>query len=255
MGDAIGYVRVSTGKQADEGVSLANQRQKVEAYATMKGFRLVDIIEDSAKSGTVPLESRDGGQRLIEALENGSHVIALKLDRLFRDAADALIQTREWDKADVSLHLVDMGGSAIDTSSAMGRMFLTMLAGFAEFERNMIVERTVSALQYKKRNGEVYSALPLGYADEGGKLIPLDDELRVVAEIRSMHKDGLSLHKIAADLNGRGITGKRGGKFFASTVRAILGNDIHFGLERAMDAYKARFNEGATVATWTGTES
>ena len=56
-----------------------------------------------------------------------------------------------------------MGGQAIDTSSAMGRMFLTMAAGFAELERNLISERTKTALQHKRKNGHLVGAVPYGY--------------------------------------------------------------------------------------------
>jgi len=235
MSTAIGYIRVSTDQQAEEGVSLDAQRERLEAYAKMQGLDLVEIIEDAGISGTVPLADRDGGAALITALvdHQAKHVVSLKLDRLFRDAADALNQTRQWDKDKVALHLIDVGGQSINTSSAMGRMFLTMMAGFAELERNLISERTASALRHKKQKGEVYSALPLGYEDQDGQLVPVDEEMVIVSEIRAMRQDGLSLHKIANDLNGRGIVGKRGGKFYASTIRAILGNDLHEGMKAA----------------------
>jgi DNA invertase Pin-like site-specific DNA recombinase len=195
----------------------------------MQGLELVEIIQDAGISGTVPLADRAGGAAVLNALveHKAEHVIALKLDRLFRDAADALNQTRQWDKDKVALHLIDVGGQSINTSSAMGRMFLTMMAGFAELERNLISERSVTALQHKKRNGSVYSALPLGYQDQDGKLVPVDEELIIVSEIKEMRGGGLSLHKIADDLNGRGIVGKRGGKCYASTIKAICDNDLH----------------------------
>ena len=235
MTTAIGYIRVSTDQQAEEGVSLEAQRERLEAYAKMQDLDLVEIIEDAGISGTVPLADRDGGAALIAALvdHQAPHVVALKLDRLFRDAADALNQTRQWDKDKIALHLIDVGGQSINTSSAMGRMFLTMMAGFAELERNLISERTAAALRHKKQKGEVYSALPLGYEDQDGQLVPIDEEMVIVSEIRAMRQDGLSLHKIANDLNGRGIVGKRGGRFYASTIRAILGNDLHEGMKAA----------------------
>ena len=201
----------------------------------MQGLDLVEVIEDAGISGTVPLADRNGGAALIAALvdHQAKHVVSLKLDRLFRDAADALNQTRQWDRDKIALHLIDVGGQSINTSSAMGRMFLTMMAGFAELERNLISERTAAALRHKKQKGEVYSALPLGYEDQDGQLVPIDEEMVIVSEIRAMRQDGLSLHKIANDLNGRGIIGKRGGKFYASTIRAILGNDLHEGMKAA----------------------
>jgi len=226
---AIGYIRVSTGDQADNGVSLDAQRDRIEAYATMAGLELVMIVEDAGVSGGTPLTSRPGGMTIPALMHDhkATHVIALKLDRLFRDAEDALRQTRQWDKAGVGLHLIDVGGQTINTGSAMGRMFLTMMAGFAELERGMISERTTAALAHKKRVGDVYSALPLGYASDNGKLVPIDDELRIVAEIRDMRGDGKSLRAIADDLNARGIVGKRGGRFHASTIKAICDNDLH----------------------------
>jgi site-specific DNA recombinase len=228
MRQAIGYVRVSTDQQADEGVSLDAQRARIAAYAVATGLELVDIVEDAGVSGGTPLESRPGGARLLVAIRKGKlDVVALKLDRLFRDAADALTVTRAWDKAGAGLHLVDVGGQAINTGSAMGRMFLTMMAGFAELERGIIAERTAAALRHMKAQGQVYNHVPLGYRAQDGQLVALDEEQVVVAEIRAMHEQGKTLREIAGDLNGRGIAGKRGGKFHASTIRAVLGNTLH----------------------------
>jgi hypothetical protein len=74
--------------------------------------------------------------------------------------------------------------------------------------------------------------LPLGYNNTDGKLVPVDEELIIVAEIKELRGQGLSLHKIAANLNKRGITGKRGGKFFASTIKAVFGNSLHSNIDR-----------------------
>lgn len=228
-GSAIGYIRVSTGDQAENGVSLDAQRDRIKAYATANELTLVDIVEDAAISGATPLSRRPGGETLGDLIkEHGAqHVIALKLDRLFRDAVDALSQTKQWEKNGIGLHLIDVGGQAVNTGSAMGRMFLTMMAGFAELERGIISERTAAAFAHKKRKREVYNHLPLGYRDSNGKLQPIDDEQITVAEIFDMHSKGASLHKIADNLNERGIVGKRGGTFYASTIRKILKNPIH----------------------------
>jgi DNA invertase Pin-like site-specific DNA recombinase len=101
------------------------------------------------------------------------------------------------------------------------------MAVLSEFERDQISERTTAALAHKKAKRETYSALPLGYADQAGKLVPVDEELRVVAEIKALRGAGKTLRDIADDLNSRGVVGKRGGKFFASTIKGILENTIH----------------------------
>ena len=154
-------------------------------------------------------------------------MIALKLDRLFRDAADALETTRTWDRTGVSLHLIDVGGQAINTGTAMGRMFLTMMAGFAELERNLIAERTTAALQHKKRRGLVYNHAPLGYVRNGDELHADEQEQAVIAQIMAWRRGGISYGGIAKRLNAEGITGKQGGTFHASTIHKIVGNDLH----------------------------
>ena len=87
-----------------------------------------------------------------------------------------------------------------------------------------------SSLAHKKAQGQVYAAMPLGYRGEDGRLVPVNDELRVVREVITMRERGLSFWKIAGHMNERGIIGKRGGRFYASTVRAICGNDLHNGV-------------------------
>ena len=229
MDKAIGYIRVSTEQQAVEGVSLLAQREKIEAYCKLQGLNLTEIIEDQAVSGSVPLADRPGGLQIAASLRKhkARHVVALKLDRLFRDAADALTQTRLWDDAGIGLHLIDIGGQSINTSTAMGRMFLTMMSGFAELERNLIAERTSIALQSKKARREVYSALPLGFEAANGMLVPVDEEQRIIAEIMGMRASGMTLMAIADKLNQRGIVGKRGGQYYARTIKNILENTLH----------------------------
>jgi DNA invertase Pin-like site-specific DNA recombinase len=157
----------------------------------------------------------------------GHHIVALKLDRLFRDASDALAVTRTWDRAGVALHLIDMGGQAVNTGSAMGRMLLTVMAGFAELERGLIAERTAAALAHKRSRRETYNHAPLGFRDENGRLVPVEGEQKLVARIQAWRLKGVSLRRIADRLNAEGSQGKRAGRFHASTIRAILANPIH----------------------------
>lgn len=228
---AIAYVRVSTGKQVEEGVSLDAQEERIRAYCKMKGLKLAQIVREEGISASKALGDRPEGKRVLDALagKQAEHIVALKLDRLFRDAADALTQTRRWDKAGVALHLIDFGGTAIDTSSAMGRMFLTMAAGFAELERNLIAERTTSALGFKKRSGQVYCAnTPLGYSrTRDGRLVPNGPEQIIIRRIHAMRQADSSLHEIAAVLNKAGHRGRKGGKFYASSIKKILENSLH----------------------------
>jgi len=232
---AVGYIRVSTVEQADNGVSLEAQQERLEAYCTANELDLVALVSDEAVSATVPLAKRKGGGYLLDMVKrrDAGAVVALKLDRLFRDAVDALATTRAWDKQGIALHLLDMGGQAVNTGSAMGRMFLTMAAGFAELERSLIAERTAVAVRHLKAQRRVYNHPPLGYRCEGNELVAVASEQATVERIFALRSEGLSMGAIANTLNSDGVAGKRGGTFYASTVRSVLGNAVLYGLERA----------------------
>lgn len=155
------------------------------------------------------------------------HVVALKLDRLFRDAADALNQTRTWDKARVALHLVDLGSLALDTSSAMGRFFLNVMAGFAELEKNLIGERTATALAHKKAHGEAYGPTPYGFNREGDTLAANQQEQEMVDKIKAWRRAGWTFRRIVEELNRLAIPTKKGGAWHPCTVRYLLRNDLY----------------------------
>ncbi len=106
----------------------------------MRNLDLVEIVADPGVSGGKPLASREGGQRLLAALQHrggARSVVMLKLDRMFRNAGDCLATVEAWERSGIALHVVDLGGNAIDTTSAAGRFMLVVLAGAAEMERNL----------------------------------------------------------------------------------------------------------------------
>src|SRR6266540_391959 len=227
---AIGYVRVSTEEQAREGVSLAAQEERIRAYCVLAGLELIEVVREEGVSGAVPLRERPGGQRLsgLGRRSPTRHVVALKLDRLFRDAVDALTQASAWDKAGVAMHLVDMGGQTVNTASAIGRFFLGILAGCAELERNLIGERTALALAHKKSRREAYSPTPFGFRRVGDRLEQEPAELTIVERIKREAPAGKSLNAIARELRrDKTPTKKAGGLWYASTVRAVLRNSLH----------------------------
>jgi DNA invertase Pin-like site-specific DNA recombinase len=168
------------------------QADRLAIYCDLQGLELVETYREAGVSGAIPLGDRRRGKAMLAQVSDRQvkHVVALKLDRLFRDAANALTLTREWDRAGVELHLVDMGGMSLNTSSAMGRMMLTMLAGFAEWERNLIAERTRAVLWHKRAKHQAYSPTPLGFRREGKQLVEDDDEQAILQRIRAMARRG-----------------------------------------------------------------
>jgi site-specific DNA recombinase len=219
---ALIYCRKSTDKQD---VTLKDQEERLKAYCTAKGLDVVEVISEEI-SAKIPLEKRGGGAKLLSALKQGQagHVVAFKLDRLFRNAADCLNVTKDWDNRGIGFHILDIN---IDTSTPMGRMFLTCAAGFAEMERGLIAERTRNGLNYKKAHGEVYSNTPYGYDARGGKLIENPEEQKVLRRIKRLRTLKKSYQEIADALNSDGIPAKRGGEWQRGSVHYVLNNGLH----------------------------
>ena len=127
---AYGYVRVSTEEQAQEGVSIDAQTEKIRQYAALHELDLVEIIVDAGISGSTL--DRPGMTRLRELLheEETGHVITYKLDRLSRKLFDILVLVdQEIAKNKVKLHSI---GERIDTSTAMGKAQLQITGVYAE---------------------------------------------------------------------------------------------------------------------------
>ncbi len=210
---AIGYIRCSTHEQVDSGLGLEAQAERIRAYAALKGFDL-EVITDPGVSGGKPLAKRAGGQRLLAAMRErkAEAVVMLKLDRMFRNAGDCLTVIEKWERSGISLHIVDLGGNAIDTTSAAGRFMLVVLAGAAEMERNLTRERTRSAMAVKKANGQRVGGVPYDYdlADDGATLIENPAEQAVIRDIKAMRNGGASLRSIAEELTRRGVSTKQG---------------------------------------------
>ena len=211
---AIGYTRVSTVEQADSGLGLEAQAERIKAYCTLKSLYLAEIITDAGVSGGKPLATRDGGQRLLTDLKDkrADAVVMLKLDRMFRNAGDCLTTVERWEKSGVALHVVDMGGNAIDTTSAAGRFMLVVLAGAAEMERNLTRERTRSAMAVKRANGQRIGSVPYGYDldADGATLVPNEAEQAVIADIQTKRAEGWTLEQIADDLTTCAVPTKTG---------------------------------------------
>jgi DNA invertase Pin-like site-specific DNA recombinase len=211
-------------------LGLDAQAQRIRAYAALKGLDL-DIITDPGESGGKPLDTREGGQRLLAALRQrkADAVVLLKLDRGFRNAIDCLSTVEKWDRAGVALHVIDLGGNAIDTTSAAGRFMLVVLAGAAEMERNLTRERTRSAMAVKRANGQRIGSVPFGHdlADDGVTLVPNESEQPVIQEIKAMRAKGMKLQEIASGLTARGVPTKTGKsrRWTHQAVARILSRD------------------------------
>src|SRR3989344_6050356 len=160
----IGYTRVSTLEQSREGVSLDNQEHKIRAYADLKDMELVEMIVEEGKSGKTM--NSPGLQKIINLINNKQidGVICYKLDRLTRKTRDLLYLIEDvFAKNDIQFISLNEN---IDTSSASGKFFLTVMGAMAQMERDLIAERTIDALQELNRQGRRLGSpdrIPLGF--------------------------------------------------------------------------------------------
>lgn len=217
----VGYVRASKDEQT---ATLLTQKAKIEAYCAYHELELVEVYIDHGVTGTIPVADRPEGAKMLQAMRaRGKHkiqgVVTVKLDRMFRNAADCLRNVEEWEQKGLALHIIDL---RVDTSTAPGKFFLTVMAGVAEMERNLIAERTATVLQGKKSRGEAYSRDCLGYDRQGDQLVANQNELDLIDRIKAMRAGGLSYKRIADQLNAEGIQGKRGGRWGSETIRYLL---------------------------------
>jgi DNA invertase Pin-like site-specific DNA recombinase len=218
---AYGYTRVSTDEQAKEGISLAAQRAKIKAFAVVKDLELVEIITDEGLSGKDL--NRPGLQRLLELSKGGGAeaVIVYKLDRLSRRTRDLLFLIEDvFKKGNTRFFSLT---EQIDTETAIGKFFLTLMGAMAQMERELIAERTKANLAYKKEKGESLGHIPYGYQRIKGKLVKDEAEQRVIRRIKRHKKQGKSYRKIAEMLNRQGVpTRSKEAKWHDSTVWYVV---------------------------------
>src|SRR5579863_1198900 len=196
----IGYVRVSTDKQADRGVSLEAQAKRIRAMAVVHNAELLDIIVDGGESAKSL--NRPGMERLLALVDAGEvqTVIIAKLDRLTRSVKDLCTLLEKFERRGVALISV---AESLDTGSAAGRLVLNIMTAVSQWEREAIGERTRDALRHKRSNGERVGNIQFGYrlcAD--GKHVEADhSEQAVLAQIHQLRRNGDTLRGIAATLN------------------------------------------------------
>ncbi len=217
---AVGYVRVSTERQASEGVSLEAQRERIEGWATANGLTLAACYVDAGLSGG-RADNRPGLQAaLVDACKRRAPLVVYSLSRVARSTRDALTIAERLEKSGADLVSLS---EAIDTTSAAGKMVFRMLAVLAEFERDLCSERTTSALAFKRRQGlRISGKIPYGYRLEGKDLVEVPAEQEAIRLILEWRARGISLRAIAAELEARQVTRQNGSTSWPSNVVLMI---------------------------------
>jgi site-specific DNA recombinase len=219
----VAYLRVSTEKQADRGVSLEAQRSKVAAYAELYDLELAETIVDAGESAKSL--DRPGLQRALSMLKAGKAdaLLVVKLDRLTRSVVDlGTLVDRYFAPGKAALLSV---GEQIDTRSAAGRLVLNVLASVSQWEREAIGERTATAMQHKASQGEYTGGqAPYGrrVGADGTRLEEEAQEAQARALARQLREQGLSLRAVAAELHRRGVRSRTGRGFAPVQVKRMV---------------------------------
>ena len=218
----VGYVRVSTSKQAEEGHSLPAQRARLAAYCELYGLELAAVLADEGASAST-MDGRPGLAEALRLARTGAvdGVLVVKLDRLTRSTRDLATILEDASRRGWALLSV---AEQLDTSSAGGRLVVGVLGVVGQWEREAIGERTSAALVNMRDRG-LYTggAARYGYrvAADGVALEAHPDEQRVIDTVRELRGAGLSLRRVAVELESRGMLTRNGRRFDAASVMRL----------------------------------
>lgn len=171
-----GYGRVSS-----KGQNLELQLDKLKEAGCEKIYK--------EKISGRSLDKRDKFNKLLSIVTEGDTIIVTKLDRFARSTKDALNIVDQLNSKQVSLVVLNMGGQVVDTRTPVGKFMITMLAGVAEFEADMIKERQLEGIERAKKRG-VYKGRPKTYT---GNHKGLEAALK---EFENRDKNGLTVNNI-----------------------------------------------------------
>ena len=227
------YSRVSTIEQArDNATSIPEQIRKGHAIAQLRGVGKFDVQDyrDEGVSGAIPLTHRPAGKLLWEEAKAGDIVCAAKLDRLFRSSSDALVMMERFAERKIGVILIDMSVEPVG-ESATAKLFFTMLAAFADFERQTINQRTAEGRVGKRSKGGFMGGdAPYGFRITGkghsAMLVPDEAEQEVLALVVKRFEQRKTASQIVGELAMRGYRTRDNKTFGFMQVKRIYDREM-----------------------------
>jgi DNA invertase Pin-like site-specific DNA recombinase len=210
------YLRVSTDRQAEEGLGLDVQESACRKWAKANGHRLVTTFIDEGISGSNGLDTRVGLADALRALRKGevAGIVVYRLDRLARDLVlqeSLLAEIRRMGGQLYTTSAAESGYLTDDPDDPSRRLIRQVLGAVNEYERSMIALRLRSGRRAKaERGGFAYGSPAFGYRAKGGELVPAEAEQATVDRIAELHRSGASLRTICSTLESEGHRTKRG---------------------------------------------
>lgn len=221
----IAYIRVSTDKQAEKGNGLDVQQEKISQYFSVYNpiDELTFMVDDGYSATTL---KRPKIQELIKMVKNNEveEVYIHKLDRISRSVIDVYSLLKIFVEHNVTLISVM---DRLDISTAAGRMIVGILAIIAQWESEIISERTADCMRSKAKEGEYpYGLPPFGYNKKNKHLVIQEDEAKTLRELYNMAISGSSIPEIVEHFNQMMMNGRI---WTYNIVRKVLHNSIYYG--------------------------
>lgn len=210
--------------QAEEGLSLAAQRDKIVAFCRAQDFTLVEIFCD-VESGAK--DARAGCAAALQLLEQGraEALLVMKLDRLSRSLKHFCDLYERYFKDRPNRKLISIRDEGMNLTSPVGRLFANMLMGFAQLERELIAGRVADAVSWKASKGYHVGKVPFGYrtipAPDGSRYKVLAEdpaEQEILAEIKARIDAGTPSAELAAELTARNIRPPQGERWTRTLI-------------------------------------
>jgi DNA invertase Pin-like site-specific DNA recombinase len=225
----VGYLRVSTDRQAEHGFGLDVQERAAKAWARRHGHRLVEIHRDEGVSGSNGLDTRIGLADALQSLrDRKAHgLVVPRLDRLARDLVlqeTLLGEVRRLGGQVFSCSDAEAEFLVDDPADPSRRLIRQILGAVAEYERAMIALRLRAGRRRKAEQGGYAGdgSPPFGYAAVDGELVPVEAEQATIARARVLRASGASLRAVADRLHEEGHQPRRGQRWHPQTLARVL---------------------------------
>ena len=225
----VAYLRVSTDRQAEEGLGLEVQADTIKTWAKANNTRIVDTFTDEGVSGSNGIDNREALPEAFDAIKSreAEGLVVYRLDRLARDLIiqeTLLAEVRRLGGEVFSTSAAEAGYLTDDPDDPSRKLIRQVLGAVAEYERSMIALRLRSGRKRKaKDGGYAYGSPPFGYRVEDAELVPDEAEQATLVRARELREAGLSIRRVASALTEEGHRTKRGGtRWHPTTVARVL---------------------------------
>ncbi|MBC8260120.1 MAG: recombinase family protein [SAR324 cluster bacterium] len=220
-----GYARLNNQRPTPRNLDLSNQVRIIQEWTEENGLELKKTFRDKeASSATLELPNL---KKLLSLIEKGKVkvLVIARLDRLTRKIRLYKKLLNLFDEHKIRFISVAEG---LDSKTKSGKKVLATVAILALWDVKSIPDRTRDMIERKRKIGERVGHAPFGYRYQNKQLIPIEKELAIATLIREKREDeNLSYHKIAKYLNSQRLRSKRGGRWYAETIKGICENILY----------------------------